>query len=118
MASRAPPPGSSKSGRSPEELRGYFEAFLLAALVGVLGGLAAIGFRRLTDLTLLLWSGEAGTKLLEAAKRLAWWQALLIPAAGGLVATILVRLVFRRRGSTGMADIMETVSLRKGGIRL
>jgi CIC family chloride channel protein len=112
------PPGRQPRARSADELRGYFEAFLLAALIGVLGGLGAIGFQRLADLARSLWSGRDGKSLLEAARALPWWQALLIPAAGGLVATVLVRLVFRRRGSSGMADILETVSLRKGGIRL
>ncbi len=117
----AAPPGGSPAlpGRSAAELRAHFGAFLLAAVVGVLAGLAAIGFQRLTDLARMwLVGGRLDDGLLGPAKALSWWWALVIPAIGAGIAYVIVHLVFRRKGTSGVADIMETVSLRKGGVSL
>src|SRR5262245_33547485 len=88
-------------------------------MVGVLGGLAALAFEHLTDLVRVALVG--GTKeegLLQAARRLPWWKALLLPAAGATVATFLIRVVFRWATEASAPDVLESVSLRKGGMRL
>lgn len=108
-------------GRSTADLREHLRAFLLAAVVGVAGGLCAIGFQRLTD---LLRSGAfrafgiVSTSMLASARQLLPWQALLLPAVGAGLAAVLLFVVFRRRGSYGIANIMESVSLRKGDIEV
>src|SRR5258707_1366831 len=115
---RASEPASAASGsrggipgRDTAELRAYLTSFLLAALVGVLGGLAALGFQHATDLARTLWiSGAAGSGLIEAARALPWWQALLIPAVGGGVASLIVYGVFGRFADRSSPDILETVS--------
>lgn len=108
-------------GRSTVELREHLRAFVLAAAVGVLGGLCAIGFQRLTDLlrtTAFGAFGIVGRTLLASAKQLAPWQALILPAVGAAVAAGMLFGVFRRKGSYGIANIMETVSLRRGGVEV
>jgi len=115
---RALPPWA---GERTSVLREHLRGFLLAAVVGVLGGLTAIGFQKLTDLArVLLFSpfGVKATALLEAAEALAPWQRVLVPAGGAAVAALLLFGIFRKRGSYGMADIMEAVSLRRGEVRL
>src|SRR5205085_3270272 len=112
-------PAGLLHGRDAAELKAYLVSFVLAGLIGVLGGLAALGFQRLTDLARMLWiGGTASEGLLAAARRLPWWKALWIPALGAAVASVLVYGVFRKVASQGAPDILETVSLRKGGIHL
>jgi len=109
------------AGERTSILREHLRVFLLAAVVGVLGGLTAIGFQKLTDLARILLFAPFGVKataLLAAAEALAPWQRLLVPAAGAAVAALLLFGIFRRRGAYGMADIMEAVSLRRGEVRL
>src|SRR5436190_17921998 len=96
-AEPAPPalgPRGGLIGRDTAELRAYLSSFLYAGLVGVLGGLAAIGFQHLTVLAGFVWTKGVG--LIDAVRALPWWQAVLIPAAGGGVASLLVYGVFRR----------------------
>lgn len=106
-------------GRDATALRAYLGSFLLAAIVGVGGGLAALAFQRLTDLSRRLWFGAvAGPDFLTAAAAMPWWQRLLIPAAGAAVASLILYVVFPRLSRRGAPDVLETVSLRKGGIDL
>ena len=108
-------------GRSTAHLREHMRAFVLAAVVGVAGGLCAIGFQRLTDVLRVgafgLF-GITGKTLLSSAEQLVPWQALLLPAIGAAVAATLLFVVFRKKGSYGIANIMEAVSLRKGDIQV
>ena len=102
-------------------LRDHLRAFLLAAVVGICGGLTAIGFQQATDLARRAFFsifGVSGGSLLSAADQLAWWQRLVLPAIGAGLAAVLLYGVFRRRGTYGVANIMETVSLRRGEVRL
>ena len=119
-----PPPSRTEPGepalflgRDATALRSYLASFLLAAVVGVGGGLAALGFQRLTDLSRRVWLGAQGAEgFLPAAASLPWWRALLIPAAGAAVASLFLYVLFPRLGRRGASDVLETVSLRKGGI--
>ena len=106
-------------GRSTAALREHLRAFLLAALVGVAGGLCAIGFQRLTDVLRTGAFGMLGVHartLFEGAQHLLPWQALALPAVGAAVAALLLFVVFRGRGGYGIANIMEAVSLRRGEV--
>ncbi len=126
VAPTSPSPTSAPAlplwaGERTSILREHLRVFLLAAVVGVLGGLTAIGFQKLTDLArVVLFApfGVQATELLAAAEALAPWQRLLVPACGAALAALLLFGIFRRRGSYGMADIMEAVSLRRGEVRL
>lgn len=107
-------------GRDTTELRAYLVSFVLAAVVGVAGGFAAIGFQRATDLArVALTGGTVEERLIDVAHRMPWWQTLLLPAFGATIASFLLYVVFRwARAAEGNPDVLETVSLRKGGIRL
>ena len=56
--------------------------------------------------------------MLHSAQQLSWWQALVMPAIGAAIGAILLFTVFRRKGSYGVANIMEAVSLRRGEVPL
>src|SRR5687768_12488997 len=110
--------GPGRTARDTRELRAVLFTFFLAAVIGVLGGTAAIGFQKLTTLARMQFMGGGAEEgLLGVARTLEPWQALLTPAIGAAVASLLLHLVFRTKGSYGIADLMELVSLRKGGVR-
>ncbi len=88
----------------------------VCAFVGLVCGLAAVGFRLALRGASILFFGP-DENLLEAAKALPAWQRLLVPAAGAVAAAILARFIVSRGGG-GVAGIMEAVSLTKGVVSL
>jgi chloride channel protein, CIC family len=106
-----------------------FAIFLLAAAVGIAGGLLGSGFQKGLDgiQSLLtgrvldadpLVEGNQTEPLSDAVRRnLAWWQTLLVPTAGGLVAGLLLLFLRGRKPPFGLADLVVLVQLRKGALR-
>lgn len=101
-----------------------FAIYLLAAIVGVAGGLLGSlfqeGLDRLQRLLVGPAPGDAQRFALAAAvsANLTWWQTILLPVAGGIVAGSLLLLLRGRKPPFGLADIVMLVQLRKGTIRL
>lgn len=93
-----------------------FGIFILAATVGVAGGLLSVGFQRLLDILQELFMGAGGLTA-EVARSLDTTQRVLVPAVGGLVAGLLLLLVRNRRGPFGITDIIELVATRRGQIQ-
>lgn len=89
---------------------------ILAALVGLLGGVGAIGFRALIDLiqNLVLGPHEG---ILEALSRLPWYWKTAIPVIGGLIVGPLIYFFAREAKGHGVPEVMESVALRNGVIR-
>lgn len=93
--------------------RGQASLVFWALAVGVLSGCAAVAFRAAaTDLPLLLWPGSRN--LVEAVARAPGWRRLLLPAAGGLAAGLILMLGKRWSGPAKGWDILEAVVLRDG----
>jgi chloride channel protein, CIC family len=89
------------------------QTLALAAGIGVLGALATIGFRGGIALIERLVFGR-GDSLVQIATGLAWWQRLIAPAVGGIIAGLLLQCAQRAgTGRTG-GDYMEAVSLGDG----
>jgi CIC family chloride channel protein len=91
--------------------------YFWAAIVGMCGAFSSVAFREaLNHLQWLLlhYNGP----LENAATTLPWWGRLLMPAAGGLVAGLI--LLFGQKWSTAgkSADFMEAVVLGNGVIRM
>ena len=87
----------------------------LAAAIGVLGALATIAFRQgIFWAELVMFGRDEG--LVRIAEGLQWWQRLLTPAAGGILAGLLLmwskRLSAQRQGG----DYMEAISLGSGDL--
>ncbi len=88
---------------------------LWAALAGVGGSLATVAFREVVRAVQWLLTHEGGG-LVQAAMALPWWQRLLTPALGGLLAGALLALVQRLPGSKTAPDYMEAVAIGNGHI--
>jgi len=84
--------------------------FLVAAGVGVIGGLVACAFQAGGRALQGLIIGEGS--LLEAAQRLPWFLCILIPVGGAVAAAALQVVLSRRWASQGTAEVMEAVTLR------
>lgn len=90
--------------------------FALAALVGGLGGALGVGFQNLVTWLTQLATGSDSAAMLEAATSLSPAWRLIVPAAGGLVAGLLLLLV-RRPSAFGITEIVELVATRRERIR-
>ncbi len=86
---------------------------VLAALVGVLGALATIGFREGLHIVEQLAYGRSDS-LVRIAAGLPWWVRLITPAIGGVFAGLLLTWARRipSRGAGG--DYMEAIALGDG----
>jgi CIC family chloride channel protein len=99
----------------PSELQANL---LWAALVGVIGSLATVAFREGIQGVLWLLTQRSGS-LVQTAKSLAWWERLLVPTLGGLIAGLLLQFGARFSGRSASSDYMEAISLGQGilGVR-
>jgi chloride channel protein, CIC family len=86
-----------------------------AGVVGFLGAVASVAFRRMAELV-HYWFTHQGGGVVESFGQLAWWQRLLIPAAGGLVAGAVLQFGAKIKHSKSSTDYMEAVVLGDGVI--
>jgi CIC family chloride channel protein len=90
--------------------------FLLAVTAGAAGALGAIAFRFVVAwLTRLLFGGD---DVIVGAESLPAWLRVAIPAAGGLVAGLIVRFLVRDTGPEGISHMIEVVSIGRRSVRL
>jgi len=89
---------------------------ILAVIVGLTGGLGAVGFRYLISFIQTLAYGSP-SELLEVVKTIPWSYKVGIPAAGGLIVGPLVYFFAREAKGHGVPEVMEAVALRAGVIR-
>ena len=89
---------------------------LVAIVIGLLGGLGAVGFRECIRLfQLVAWHTDNVT--LSYLRGLPIWWKVASPAVGGLiVGLIIVRFASEAKGH-GVPEVMEAVALRGGRIR-
>jgi CIC family chloride channel protein len=100
-----------------------FAIFLLAAIIGVLGGLLGSYFQHGLNwiqhtLCGPVGPGEEWTLSRAARENLNWWQSLVVPTAGGFAAGLVLLLLRGRKPPFGITDLVALVQLRKGTIRL
>ncbi len=88
----------------------------LAVVVGLAGGLGAVGFRYLIDFFQRMAYGSDG-HLIEVLQSLPWNAVAWVPAAGGLIVGPLVYFWAREAKGHGVPEVMEAVTLKGGLIR-
>jgi chloride channel protein, CIC family len=89
-----------------------------AALIGLLGALAAEIFRRASDILHFLATGS-DSEIISSFAQLPLWQKLAVPTLGGLLAGLTLwignRLITRSRQKT-TTDYMEAIVVGNGNI--
>ena len=102
-----------------------------AIVVGLAGALGAVLFRLLIRaVQAIAFEGSDGVALLigegiaaethdplEAARQLAWYWRIAIPAAGGLLVGPLIYFFAREARGHGIPEVMKAVAVRGGVIR-
>jgi CIC family chloride channel protein len=102
-----------------------------AIVVGLAGALGAVLFRLLIrTVQAFAFEGADGVAMLaeeglaaeasdplEAARQLAWYWRIAIPAAGGLVVGPLIYFFAREARGHGVPEVMKAVAIRGGVIR-
>jgi CIC family chloride channel protein len=89
---------------------------LLGIIVGLSGGLGAVGFRYLIRFfQTLAYGGQ--TDLLELVVNLPWYYRVAVPAIGGLIVGPVVYFFAREAKGHGVPEVMEAVALKGGVIR-
>jgi len=89
---------------------------VLAVIVGVAGGLGAVGFRYIIGFFQTISYGSGGN-LLELVADIPWYVRIIIPTLGGLVVGPMVYFLAREAKGHGVPEVMEAVALRSGIIR-
>ena len=91
---------------------------LLAVAIGLMAGVAAIGFRYAIDFVQRLGFGFGGEQVATQAAALPEWRLLLVPLLGGLVVGLLVHVLMPGRRPQGVGDVIEANALRGGRMSL
>jgi CIC family chloride channel protein len=86
---------------------------MLGAVVGVLGGLAAVGFRWLLGATEMLFFDGLGGLLAPIAP----YHLLVLPALGGLIVGPFVWALARGVEGSGVPELQEAAARRGGRLR-
>ncbi|MBU0641417.1 MAG: chloride channel protein, partial [Planctomycetes bacterium] len=89
---------------------------LVALLIGLAGGLGAVGFRLLISYgNGIAWGQEDYT--LKYIGELPVWRKIVAPAVGGLLCGLIIYYFAREAKGHGVPEVMEAVALRGGRIR-
>ncbi len=95
-----------------EELTGIV---FWAASIGILGALAGVAFREGIRLFELALTGRVGGLVL-AASLIPWWERILVPVLGGLLAGLVMHYGARALQARRPVDYMEAIVVGNGVI--
>lgn len=84
---------------------------VLSVIIGIVTGIAAVGFHELIDAVRDFLYRREGADFLYGR---GIWMLVVIPATGGLVVGVLSRYVFRAREGHGVTDVIESVIRTSG----
>ncbi|MCK0068542.1 chloride channel protein [Kordiimonas laminariae] len=90
---------------------------LLAVLVGVISGYAAIGFYLAIDWLLHLGFGIGEKELATGAKSLPAWQIIAVPTIGGLIVGQIIRFINKNQ-ARGVPHVIEAAALHDSRVGL
>ncbi|MEA2102605.1 MAG: chloride channel protein [Thermodesulfobacteriota bacterium] len=89
----------------------------LAAVVGVLGGYGAVGFRLLIDFFHMCFYGGYTGGFLDRLLCLPWYMKIIPPVIGGALTGPIIYFFAREAKGHGVPEVMEAVALKGGIIR-
>jgi CIC family chloride channel protein len=89
---------------------------LVSVLIGLLGGLGAVGFRMFIEVVNKAAWGQ-GEYTLEYIYGLPIWWKILAPSTGGAIVGLIIWRFAREVSGHGVPEVMEAVALRGGRIR-
>ena len=95
-----------------------FVLSVLAVIVGVAAGVAAIGFRYTISVVQTIFYGFGSERVASLAANLDWWHILLAPAIGGLLVGLLLRHFMPGGRPQGVAHVIEASALKGGRLSL
>ena len=88
---------------------------LVSIVIGLLGGLGAVGFRESIRLFQeFFWHADNPT--LAYLHGLPWWWKVLAPASGGLIVGLIIARFAAEAKGHGVPEVMESVALHGGRI--
>ncbi len=91
---------------------------VLAVMIGMVGGLGAVGFHYLIKtMKSIFYSPTTAETFMDVVLALPWYHRLLAPALGGLIIGPLIHYVVQEARGHGVPEVMESVALRGGRIR-
>jgi CIC family chloride channel protein len=97
------------------EFNEHIRLTLLAVLVGLVAGFAAILFKLMIQFFQnLFWNAES---IISAVANQPWYLTILIPAAGALIISPIIYYGAREAKGHGVPEIMESLVFRGGRIR-
>jgi CIC family chloride channel protein len=97
----------------PSELQ---STLFWAGIVGLLGGLSSVFFRRASSAFQWFLTQRSGD-FVDVATDLPWWGRLLVPTAGGFLAGAVLYFGMRLTRGQSSTDYLEAISLGDGVIR-
>ncbi|MEE9393112.1 MAG: chloride channel protein [Planctomycetota bacterium] len=89
---------------------------VLALMIGLVGGLGAVGFRALIGSFEGLFWRDAADKV-SAISQLPWYWIVAIPTLGAFVVGGLVHRFAKEAKGHGVPEVMEAVAIHGGRIR-
>ncbi|UZD91829.1 chloride channel protein [Cognatishimia activa] len=96
-----------------------FQFWLIALLVGVASGFAALLFRKAIEwLQSTIYGTENINRLHSFAETLPWYWILFIPIAGGLVVGLLLDRFSKDARAQGPADVIEGAAINNGRVSI
>jgi chloride channel protein, CIC family len=95
---------------------GQVQFWLIALLIGILAGLAALLFRAAIDALQAALYGADDRAILDVAGDLPWYLLIAIPATGGLVVGLILHRFTPDARVRAVADVIEGAALNRGRV--
>ena len=96
-----------------------FQFWLIALMIGIAAGFAALGFRKgITWLQSSLYGTDDLNRLHSFAESMPWYMLLIIPTVGGLAVGLILHRFTPDGRVRSVADVIEGAALHKGRVEV